>query len=200
MTAGMAFEPHRSALQRLAEITGEMLELAFARAKAAEGKAFFQAAGVFADLSRGMRLTLALDMRLLRFGVVSAQTVRTEAQARPADAERNAPERREASGYEEPSGYEYERERETESDGYPMDPLGRAEALEAIIARAPDLDPDHRVTAQIIHLKTSLNGSEPPPLAGPAPALSPGRPAPAASSLGRPLNRAERRRQRRGSG
>ena len=89
---------------------------------------------------------------------------------------------------------ERERETETERDGFPMDPMGRVQALERIITRNPTLDPDHRVGAEIIQLKAFLTQPEPPTPVPPTANTAP--PAP----LGRPLNRAERRRQRRASG
>ena len=92
---------------------------------------------------------------------------------------------------------ERERESETERDGFPMDPMGRVQALERIITRNPTLDPDHRVSAEIIQLKAFLTPPEPPtPLPPKSPAARPGPPA----TLGRPLNRTERRRQRHASG
>ena len=187
-------EPHRASLLRLAQMTSSVLEAAFARMQASEGSAFFQAAGVFSDLGRGLRLTIALDLRLAQFNPAAAQptSIRAEASEDETYLEREDPAERAVSP-------ERERERETERDGFAMDPMGRICALEALITRTPALDPDRRVSAQIIELKAFLGDAEPPPppTTPPAPpAVGPG----TAVAVKRPPNRAERRRQRRGSG
>ena len=189
-----AFEPHCAALFRLAEMTSSVLEDAFARVKASDGPGFFAATSVFADLGRGLRLTIALDLRLAQFNPAATQptTVRAQASDDETHLEREDP-------AERPVSPERERERETEHDGFAMDPMGRVCALESLITRTPALDPDRRVSAQIIELKAFLGDPEPPlpPTTPPAPSVAG---AGLAVSISRPPNRAERRRQRRGSG
>ena len=183
---------HRRTLAHLAEMTLAMTGQVYAQAMGRDGDALIQAASVFADLGRGLRLTIALDLRLAAFNpataearsVARAETITLPNAATPAER-RDRPER------------ERETESESDRDGFPMDPLGRVQALERIITRNPTLDPDHKVSAEIIQLKAFLTGPEPPTPAPPRPpAARPGPPA----TLGRPLNRAERRRQRHASG
>ncbi len=162
----------------------------------ARGAAFYEAVEAFGELSRSLRLTLTLDLRLAAFGRASAEPVRRRAEA----AEIVALEPAEPVARPEPR--EREREREVEHDGYPMDPLGRVTALETLITRTPALDPDHRVSAQIIELKAFLTAPEPTPPNPPSP--EPAGPLGSKPSedpaLSRSLNRAERRRLRRASG
>ena len=96
----------------------------------------------------------------------------------------------------------FERERERESDGHPATTLGRAEALEALLVRSPQLDPDGRATAEIIQIKAFLTDAppEPPDPRSPEPpqprmGFDASPPAPSRS-----LNRAERRQLKRRSG
>ena len=168
---------------QLTEMTSVLLERALARTEAAEGPAFFEAVEAFNDLGRGVRLSIALDLRLAAFARIAAEPVRlrvesTEPSARP---ERGDPR---------------EREREVESDGFPMDPMGRVTALETLLIRTPDLDPGGKVSAEIIELKAFLEGSKPPEPRGPAAVPS----TPTTRHPNRPPNRAERRRQRHASG
>ena len=185
MSADADIAPHRATLQSLAEMTMAMTEQVYAQAMASQGDKLIETAGLFCDLGRSLRLTIALDLRLTAFNPAVAG-VRSVAKAVEAPDTATPTERREYP--------ERERECDTERDGFPMDPMGRVQALERIITRNPTLDPDHRVSAEIIQLKAFLTEPEPttpvPPTASAAP------PAP----LGRPLNRAERRRQRHASG
>ena len=183
MSTGPDMETARPALSRLAEMTSAVLEGVYARTLVAEGPAFFAAVEMFSDLGRALRLTLGLELRLAAFVRRSAQPQRL-----PTEASQSV------QPYERGDPPEREREREVESDGYPMDPLGRVLALERIITRNPTLDPDHRVGAEIIQLKAFLTQPEPP-----TPVPPTARPGPPAL-LGRPLNRTERRRQRHASG
>lgn len=162
------FEPHRAALLRLAEMTSSVLEDAFARVKASDGPGFFAATSVFADLGRGLRLTIALDLRLAQFNPAATQPTTVRAQA--SDDETHA-EREDFA--EHPVALERERERETERDGFAMDPLGRFCALETLITRTPALDPDHKVSAQIIELKAFLSDCELPPTTPPTTPFGP---------------------------
>lgn len=194
-------------LHRVGELTAMLMERAYARAEAVEGADWVAAAGLFEGLARGVRLTIALELRLLAFEHQQSQV------AQRIDTYRQRPERdRPEVGRPEVVGpafmgpevvvsgadpREREREAETETDGYAATPLGRIAALQSHIAAAPDLDPDRRVGAEIIELKAFLAGPPPPKPSGPPaqsdhPAAEPG--------FGRPLNRAERRRLRRSSG
>ena len=183
---------HRRTLAHLAEMTLAMSEQVYTQAMGREGDALIQAAGVFGDLGRGLRLTIALDLRLAAFNLAAAEArsiAKAETITLPAPAahktQRERPER------------EREIESESDRDGFPMDPMGRVQALERIITRNPTLDPDRKVSAEIIQLKAFLMEPEPPTPAPPkSPAARPGPPA----TLGGPLNRAERRRQRHASG
>ena len=192
MSADPYAELQRSALRHLAQMTATLAAKAFARAEAVEGVAFAQATEVFCDLGWSLRLTISLDLRLAAFARAAArppQPARMRAEASDAETAAEAPDSR-----HQPDALE--RERDGEHDGFPMDPLGRISALETVIARAPDLDPDDRVGAQIIQLRAFLTEPDPPPSpSGPLPIG----PAPPASALGRPPNRAERRRERRRS-
>ena len=181
---------HRRTLAHLAEMTLAMSEQVYAQAMGREGDGLIQAASVFGDLGRGLRLTIALDLRLAAFN--------------PAAAEARSVARAETIILSDPAAHktqrdrpERERESESDRDGFPMDPMGRVRALERIITRNPTLDPDHRVSAEIIQLKAFLTEPESPTPAPPKPPAA--RPSPPAT-LGRPLNRAERRRQRHASG
>ena len=177
--------PHRAMLQSLAEMTMAMTEQVYAQAMASQGDGLIETASLFCDLGRSLRLTLALDLRLAALNPAVAG-LRSVAKAAEAPDAATPTERREYP--------ERERETETERDGFPMDPLGRVQALERIITRNPTLDPDHKVSAEIIQLKAFLTIPEPP-----TPVPPTARPGPPAT-LGRPLNRTERRRQRHASG
>jgi len=203
-TPDMAF--HRPALAHLAEMTSAVLEAAFARVQVSKGSALSEAVEAFSDLGRGLRLTIGLDLRLAAFARASARPVRVSAQAvqhEPAEHEALEP----IDAFERPERPDPpEREREVEHDGFAMEPLGRVLALESLITRTPALDPDHRVSAQIIQLKAFLAGPEPAP-PDPTPPDLPGplvaNPSPGPTSgatPGRPPNRAERRRLRHASG
>ena len=188
MSADADIAPHRATLQSLAEMTMAMTEQVYAQAMANQGKALIETAGLFCDLGRSLRLTIAMDLRLAAFHPAVAGVRSVAKAAEPSDAASNT-ERREYP--------ERERETETERDGFPMDPMGRVQALERIVTRNPTLDPHHRVSAEIIQLKAFLTPPEPPtPVPPKSPDASPGPPA----TLGRPLNRTERRRQRHASG
>jgi len=194
MSTAPSMEFHRPALAHLAEMTSVVLEAAFARVQVAEGPAFLEAVSAYSDLGRGLRLTIALDLRVAAFARVADQPVRLRA----ADTEIEAPDFVEP--VERPDSadpVEREREREIEHDGYPMDALGRVSALQNIITRTPDLDPDRKVSAQIIELKAFLEGPEPTPPEPRGPVAE--RPSPT-PTLNRPPNRAERRRLRHASG
>jgi len=175
---------HRTSLMRLSEMTSAVLEGVFALTETAKGPAFYKAVDVFSELGRGLRLTIGLDLRLMAFARVADQPVRQGA----GTVERAEPATR-------PEPVERERERDVERDSFPMDPLGRVCALERIITRTPALDPDRKVSAEIIEIKAFLEASGPTP---PEPSGSPvSKPT---STLNRPPNRAERRRMRRASG
>ena len=186
---------HSACLQRLAERTEAVLEGVFVRLMAAEGPDLVLQTEQFCDLGRALRLTLALEMRLMTLkpavqGFVPSADVQSAAIA-PVETER-------LTRADRPERPERERERENESDGYPSTALGRAEALEGLITRRPALDPDGRVSADIIQIKAFLSEPPGPPSPGPPPGIAPSQSA--ASQPTRPPNRAERRRLRRGSG
>ncbi len=184
MSTASAIRSHRTTLMHLTEMTSAVVEVAYARTMAAEGPAFLEAVEVFSDLGRGLRLSIALDLRLMAFARVADQPVRVRTET---------PERAEPATRTEPM--ERERERDVERDSFPMDPLGRVCALEHIITRTPELDPDRKVSAEIIELKAFLERPEPTPPEPQGPQqLKP------TSTLSRPPNRAERRRKRRASG
>jgi len=184
MSVAPALESHRTTLMHLTEMTSGVLRVAYARTLAAEGAAFYAAVEAFSDLGRGVRLSIALDLRLMAFARVADQPVRLRAEAAP------SLEQPERSDPPEPR----ERERDVERDSFPMDPLGRVCVLERIITRTPALDPDRRVSAEIIELKAFLEGPTPPPEPSGPPVSKP------TPNLNRPPNRAERRRMRRASG
>ena len=185
MSADADLAPHRATLQSLAEMTMAMTEQVYAQAMASQGDKLIAVAGLFCDLGRSLRLTLALDLRLAAFNPAVAVARSVAKAAETSDAATPA-ERREYP--------ERERETETERDGFPMDPMGRVQALERIITRNPTLDSDHRVGAEIIQLKAFLTQPEPPTPVPPTANTAP------PATLGRPLNRTERRRQRHASG
>ncbi len=182
MSTASAISAHRTTLMHLTEMTSGVLDVAYARTMAAKGQAFLEAVEVFSDLGRGLRLSIALDLRLMAFARVADQPFRQRAET---------PERAEPATRSEPM--ERERERDVERDSFPMDPLGRVCALERIIARTPALDPDRKVSAEIIELKAFLERPEPTP-------PEPQGPVAERATLTRPPNRAERRRKRRASG
>ena len=212
--------PRSSAcLQRLAEWTEAVIALSVRRIEAAEGRDFLAEVALFNDLGRSLRLTLSLELRLANVTPFAVKAAALDGEAkRPA----LRPERPEAlEGLERaetlaraevldrsewdhrPLRLEFERESETESDGHPDTPLGRAEALEEILARGSHLDPDGRITAEIIQIKAFLTESapEPPRPEPPRPETpKPHRGTPSVADPPRPLNRAERRRLRHSSG
>lgn len=199
---------HSACLHRLADRTEAMLEVAFARAMAAEGRDVLAEFALFSDLGRALRLTLALEMRLLTLKPAAAwksQAADVRPQRSEKDGQSEEAEQPEAAEQQEradrPERPEIERERETERDRYPATALGRAEALAGLLTGNPQLDPDGRVTAEIIQIKAFLSETGPNPE---PPRTQPPRPPHAASAaspgLSRPLNRAERRRLRHSSG
>lgn len=213
-------DPRYSAcLHRLAEWTQTVIALSMRRIEAAEGRDFLAEVALFNDLGRSLRLTLGLKMRLASFTPVAVRAAALDGETRLPG---QRPERPEALDRPERAEtllrldndhpavrLEFERESETEADGHPNTPLGRAEALEDLLARGSHLDPDGRITAEVIQIKAFLTESSPePPGRGPPPPSPPPSPltagasAPSASDppLLRPLNRAERRRLRRSSG
>ena len=152
---------HSACLQRLAERTEAVLEGVFVRLMAAEGPDLVLQTEQFCDLGRALRLTLALEMRLMTLkpaaqGLVQSAEVQA-AGIQPVRTERLTP--------------RPERERESERDGYPSTVLGRADALQGFITRRPALDPDGRVSADIIQIKAFL--SEPPEPETPNPETPP---------------------------
>ena len=216
---------HSACLQRLAEWTEAVIALSVPRIEAAEGRDFLAEVALFNDLGRSLRLTLGLELRLASLMPLSAKAAvqdarradlrpeRLEALERPEILE--APETLDraetlarADNDHRPRRLEFERESETESDGHPDTPLGRAEALEELLAKGSHLDPDGRITAEIIQIKAFLTEGSPEPPRGEPPGRGPPSPPPSTSGapgasdppLGRPLNRAERRRLRRSSG
>lgn len=209
--------PRQSAcLQRLAEWTEAVMALSVRRIEAAKGRDFLAEVALFNDLGRSLRLTLSLELRLARpLAVRAAQETRLaelrperpEAPERPETFDRAEPLER-ADNDHRPVRLEFERESETESDGHPDTPLGRAEALQELLTRGAHLDPDGRITAEVIQIKTFLTEGSPEPPGGKPPGRGPRSTPPSGSRtsgasdppLGRPLNRAERRRLRRSSG
>ena len=212
---------HSACLYRLAEWTEAVMALSVQRIEAAEGRDFLAEVALFNDLGRSLRLTLGLEMRLASLtplAVKSAaldgetrlpalrperpETLRPETLDRPERAETLA----RPDNDHRPVRLEFERESETESDGRPDTPLGRAEALEALLAKRSHLDPDGRITAEVIQIKAFLTEGSPeppgrgPPGRGPLPPPPSDARTPNASDPPRPLNRAERRRLRRSSG
>ena len=182
---------HSACLQRLAERTEAVLEGVFVRLMAAEGPDLVLQTEQFCNLGRALRLTLALEMRLMTLkpaaqGFVQSAEVPSAAII-PVETEHLT------LRTERP-----ERERETESDGYPSTALGRAEALQGLITRRPALDPDGRVSAEIIQIKAFLSEPPEPETPEPPPGVAPSQSFP--SQPTRPPNRAERRRLRRSSG
>ena len=151
MSADADIAPHRATLQSLAKMTMAMTEQVYAQAMASTGDKLIETAGLFCDLGRSLRLTLALRLAAFNPAVAGVRSVAKAAEApdaiTPTDR-REYPER--------------ERESDTERDGFPMDPMGRVQALERIITRNPTLDPDHKVSAEIIQLKAFLTEPEPP--------------------------------------
>ena len=207
---------HSACLQRLAEWTEAVIALSMRRIEVAEGRDFLAEVALFNDLGRSLRLTLSLEMRLANLTPLSVKTAAQDARRPELRPERpetleppETPDRAEtlarADNDHRPLRLEFERESETESDGHPDTPLGRAEALEELLAKGPHLDPDGRITAEIIQIKAFLTEGSPEPPGRGLPGRGPpptGSRAPTASDppLGRPLNRAERRRLRRSSG
>ena len=191
---------HGACLQHLAAWTEAVLALSVRRIEAAEGRDFLAEVALFNDLGRSLRLTLSLEMRL-----ASLTPVNVSAAALDREAELPAlrPERAETlerpDNDHRPVRREFERESETECDGHADTPLGRAEALEELLTRGSHLDPNGRITAEVIQIKAFLTEGSPEP---PRPPSRPPSRAPNASDppLTRPLNRAERRRLRRSSG
>lgn len=176
----------------LAEMAGDLARQAYEAAKA-DKAAFATYVNSFLGLGRCVRLSILAEHRL-RQGLpeariaeaqITEKRVALEPYAEPLETE--ALEREEPADRPERIRFDTEREVETESDGFPMTPMGRAEALEAILARNPALDPEGRRSAQIIEIKSRLRPEpERPPPASPGSSDPPRRPA---------LNRAERRRE-----
>ena len=202
MSTDPAIGLHRSALQCLAEMNLSVARLTHARVEACQGgdlAGFLAAARMFADLGRSLRLTIALDLRLSQPLAASSWATRQHEAVSDIEPADHLTELRDDSvePRERAEGPERETLSDSERDGFPMDPLGRVHALERIITRNPDLDPDHKVSAQIIELKAFLSEPDPPTPAPPEPpAINAGSPA----TPGRPPNRAERRRLRHASG
>ena len=202
---------HSACLQRLAEWTEAVIALSVRRIEAAEGRDFLAEVALFNDLGRSLRLTLSLEMRLANLTPLAVKAAVQDTrlpEVRPERPETLEPpetlERAETlprpDNDHRPLRLEFERESETECDGHPDTPLGRAEALQELLAKCSHLDPDGRITAEIIQIKAFLTEDAPdPPGRGPARPHS-GPPSAADPPLGRPLNRAERRRLRRSSG
>jgi hypothetical protein len=166
-------------LAGLAEMASAMARDCYARFQAAgsDNDAKDRAIAAFDICGRNVRLSIMAEVKLVTSA--AAPVFAAAGSYRPArlrtdeDRERDRMRDRET-----------DRERERETDGHPLTPLGRAEALEKAIARNPDLDPDGRYTAQVIDIKARLQGETlPPPEPDPPPAVH--QP---------PANRAERRR------
>ena len=205
---------HSACLQRLAERTEAVLERAYVRVMAATGRDVLAETAVFSELGRALRLTLALEMRLATLAPATASAAaglrpdrldRLDGAERPEEVEQLEEPQQEGARparADQADRLVFEREVERESDGHPATALGRAEALEALLVRSPQLDPDGRTTAEIIQIKAFLTDAQPEP---PDP-RSPGPPEPpigfgaSPPALSRPLNRAERRRLKRSSG
>ena len=209
--------PRASAsLHRLAEWTEAVIALSVRRIETAEGRDFLTEVALFNDLGRSLRLTLSLEMRLAsstplavkaaaQEGETRLPTLRPERPEAPEGPERAEtlarPEPLDRSEWDHrPVRLEFERESETEGDGHPDTPLGRAEALEELLARGSHLDPDGRITAEIIQIKAFLTEGAPEPPRPEPPRPHRGPPSAADPPLARPLNRAERRRLRHSSG
>lgn len=204
---------HSACLQRLAERTEAVLERAYVRVMAATGRDVLAETAVFSDLGRALRLTLALEMRLANLTPATASVAarlrpdrldRLDSAERPEEVEQLEGAELLQDGErparaDQADRLQFERESERESDGHPATALGRAEALEALLVRSPQLDPDGRATAEIIQIKAFLTDAppEPPDSKSPEPPRGFGGAPPA---LSRPLNRAERRRLKRSSG
>lgn len=179
---------HSACLEELAELSMQLLRKVHRLAMETEGKDFVSAALLCNDIAKGVRLSIALERRVMS---CKPDQVRVEA-SEPRD-----PETRERR-----SEVERDRERERESDSFPMTVLGRAEAFLRLLTRNPDIDPDGRVTAQVIQIKAYLSGKAPDP--DPPPTRPKVHPTSEPIPFTQPTNRAERcaqqHRLRRSSG
>lgn len=168
----------KALLSGLAEMAGDMARDCHVRFKAAgsDNEAKDKAIAAFDICGRNVRLSILAEVRL--FTAVSTavfksvandhrQRVRTEADR---DRDRYLDRERES-------------DRDRERDGFPLTAMGRAQALEKVIVRNPELDSDGRYSAKIIDIKARLSGDALEPEPSP-PAFHPP-----------PINRAERRRQ-----
>lgn len=196
---------HSACLQRLAERTEAVLERAYTRVMAATGREVLAEAALFNELGRALRLTLALEMRLASLTPATASAAagldrldRPDSAERPEEVEPLEDAKRPPRA-DRAERLVFERESERESDGFPATPLGRAEALEALLVRRPQLDPDGRASAEIIQIKAFLEGAPPEP-PDPTPPEPPRGFEASPPACSRPLNRAERRRLKRSSG
>lgn len=162
-----------------AEVAGVLAREAIETTRGATGAAYTQGLDAFLGLARCVRLCIMAGVRVRQAAYPTLAVNR--------DDDIDLEERREdaADRRADRVRIDYDRERETEAenerDGFPMTPLGRAEALEAVLARHPHVDPDGRHGAKIIEIKHRLQRPDPPDP-----------PAPAA-----PRNRAERRQAQR---
>lgn len=178
---------HRDALDRMVEMSRAMAEAAFARHEASEDPDVRdRAVAAFDICARNTRLSILAGVRLV---TGSFEALRTEINLTRAAT----PTRVGAGSTRLAREREVEHEAERDRDGHPLTVRGRADALGAALAKAPELDPDGRFTAEITDIKTRI--AEEAPRSGKA------RPPPGAEP---PLNRAQRRmlerRLRRASG
>ena len=143
--------PQNLILQRVRDLTATLMEEAYVRVERAGAGEWPAAVAVFEGLARGVRMTIALELR-----VGAAARLADQALARyghRASAPRERLDMR-------------EREREAENDGYDATPVGRVEALASVLSEHPELDPGGHMSAEVIILRKALDAGPPP---GPPP-------------------------------
>ena len=140
--------PQHLILQRVRDLTAALMEEAYARAERAGAGEWPAAVAVFEGLARGVRMTIALELRVGAAARLADQTLARSGQRASAPRERLDMR---------------EREREAETDGYDATPLGRIAALADVLSEHPELDPGGHIGAEVIVLRTLVDGDPPPP-------------------------------------
>ena len=148
MTASVPMaERHAFALERLAEMTGKLVEVAYARAlRPGEGDAQERAMLLFDRLARGFRLTLALEARMDRDRRRDAAGIGADAAPRPDVPRPDVPRLPPPVAGPRPArpvSPAREDDHERDADLEPSDLPGLVQGLRIMVAEHADiLDPD----------------------------------------------------------
>jgi hypothetical protein len=167
----------RARLSDITDMAGVMAKACFEIFQSApDAETRLKAVTAFDICGRNVRLSILAETKL--FAALSTAVFSAANESRPSRVRTDAD-----RFYDQMRDRERDREHERDRDGFLLTPMGRAEALEKVLVRNPDLDPDGRYTAQVIDIKARLRGETPPPEPDPPPAVR-----------HPPANRAERRR------